>query len=113
VAGTTGYDFANRVGGLFVDPAGESPLNDAYVAFTAQPVDYEEVVYEKKHLVMRDVLSSEINRLTNLAVKVCENNRRYRDYTRHDLHETLRELIAAFPVYRTYVVPGVAGPSPA
>ncbi|MEW6475109.1 MAG: malto-oligosyltrehalose synthase [Actinomycetota bacterium] len=111
VAGTTGYDFAYRVGGLFVDPAGEEPINEAYTAFTGETVDYEEVIYEKKHLVMAEVLSAEINRLTNLAIDVCEHHRRYRDYTRHELHETLRELIAAFPVYRTYVVPGGEGPS--
>jgi (1->4)-alpha-D-glucan 1-alpha-D-glucosylmutase len=111
VAGTTGYDFANRAGGLFVDPAGEEPINEAYTAFTGETVDYDEVVYEKKHLVMSAVLSSEINRLTGLAIDACERHRRYRDFTRHDLHETLRELIAAFPVYRTYVVPGAA-PSP-
>ena len=108
VAGTTGYDFVNRVGGLFVDPAGEEPLTEAYTAFTGETVDYDEVVYEKKHLVMSEVLSAEINRLTGLAIEVCERHRRYRDYTRHDLHEALRELIAAFPVYRTYVVPGGA-----
>jgi (1->4)-alpha-D-glucan 1-alpha-D-glucosylmutase len=112
VAGTTGYDFAHRVGGLFVDPAGEEPLSEAYTAFTGETIDYEEVVYEKKHLVMAEVLSSEINRLTGLAIDACEHHRRYRDYTRHELHETLRELIAAFPVYRTYVVPGAEGPSP-
>jgi (1->4)-alpha-D-glucan 1-alpha-D-glucosylmutase len=112
VAGTTGYDFAYRAGGLFVDPAGEEPLSEAYTAFTGEPVDYDEVVYEKKHLVMAEVLSSELNRLTGLAIDVCEHHRRYRDYTRHELHETLRELIAAFPVYRTYIVPGGEGPSP-
>ncbi|HTC80492.1 MAG TPA: malto-oligosyltrehalose synthase, partial [Acidimicrobiia bacterium] len=111
VAGTTGYDFTYRVGGLFVDPAGEEPLGGAYTAFTGETVDYDEVVYEKKHLVMAEVLSSELNRLTGLAINVCEHHRRYRDYTRHELHETLRELIAAFPVYRAYVVPG-APPSP-
>jgi (1->4)-alpha-D-glucan 1-alpha-D-glucosylmutase len=111
VAGTTGYDFTYRVGGLFVDPAGEEPLSEAYTAFTGETVDYDEVVYEKKHLVMAEVLSSEINRLTNLAIDACEQHRRYRDYTRHELHETLRELTSAFPVYRTYVLPGAA-PSP-
>jgi len=112
VAGTSGYDFGYRVGGLFVDPAGEEALNEAYTSFTGEPTDWEEVIYEKKHLVMAEVLSSEINRLTNLAINACEKHRRYRDYTRHELHETLRELSAAFPVYRTYVVPGGAGPSP-
>ena len=44
--------------------------------------------------------------------EIGEHHRRYRDHTRHDLHQTLRELIAAFPVYRTYVVPGAGAPSP-
>jgi (1->4)-alpha-D-glucan 1-alpha-D-glucosylmutase len=110
VAGTTGYDFANRVAGLFVDPAGEESLTGLYAGFTDEPVDWHEIVPEKKQLVMRDVLSSEVNRLVRLTVEVCDRHRRYRDYTRHELDEALREVIAAFPVYRTYVVPG-SGPS--
>jgi (1->4)-alpha-D-glucan 1-alpha-D-glucosylmutase len=106
VAGTTGYDFTNQVGGLFVDPAGEQPLTESYARFTGEPTDWEEVVSKKKHLVMREVLSAEVNRLTRLAVEVCDRHRRYRDYTRYEIDQVLREIIAAFPVYRTYVVPG-------
>ncbi len=111
-AGTTGYDFANRATGVLVDPAGEEPLTTTYGQFSRQQVEWPEVVLDKKHLVMREVLSAEVNWLTGLAVEVCDRNRRYRDYTRHEIHESLRELIAAFPVYRTYVVPG-AEPSAA
>ncbi|MDQ3944728.1 MAG: malto-oligosyltrehalose synthase [Actinomycetota bacterium] len=111
VAGTTGYDFANRATGVLVDPAGEEPLSTTYAQFTRLRAEWPEVVWDKKHFVMRDVLSAEVNWLTGLAVEICDRNRRYRDYTRHEIHESLRELIAAFPVYRTYVVPGVA-PSP-
>jgi (1->4)-alpha-D-glucan 1-alpha-D-glucosylmutase len=111
VAGTTGYDFANRVTGLLVNPAGEDPQTTTYSQFTRLRAEWHEVVWEKKHLVMREVLSAEVNWLTGLAVEVCDRNRRYRDYTRHEIHESLREVIAAFPVYRTYVVPGVE-PSP-
>jgi (1->4)-alpha-D-glucan 1-alpha-D-glucosylmutase len=103
VAGTTGYDFLNRVGGLFVDPGGEAPLTAGYAEATGMPVDYEEIVVEKKHLVMQTVLAADVNRLTELFVHVCEGNRRFRDFTRHELHEVLRETIAQFPVYRTYV----------
>jgi (1->4)-alpha-D-glucan 1-alpha-D-glucosylmutase len=106
VAGTTGYDFVNEVGGLFVDPAGEGPLTESYARFTGEATDWEDVVSEKKHLVMREVLSAEVNRLIRLAVEVCDRHRRYRDYTRYDIDHALREIIAAFPVYRTYVVPG-------
>ncbi|MGH9001694.1 MAG: malto-oligosyltrehalose synthase, partial [Acidimicrobiia bacterium] len=111
VAGTTGYDFANRATGVLVDPAGEEPLTTTYAQFARRQVDWPEVVRDKKHLVMAEVLSAEVNWLTGLAVAVCDRHRRYRDYTRHEIHESLRELIAAFPVYRTYVVPGTE-PSP-
>jgi len=103
VAGTTGYDFLYRINNLFVDAAGEAPLTDLYREFTGEPTDFAAVVYEKKHLVMREILGSDVNRLTALLVEICERNRRHRDYTRHELHEALPEVIACFPVYRTYV----------
>ncbi|HEY7512560.1 MAG TPA: malto-oligosyltrehalose synthase, partial [Vicinamibacteria bacterium] len=103
VAGTTGYDFLNRLGGLFVDPAGEEPLTRLYEEFTGESGDYAAVLAEKKRLVLRDVLGSDVNRLTALLQEVCERHRRHRDYTRAEVHHALRELIACFPVYRTYV----------
>ena len=103
VAGTTGYEFMNRVGGLFVDAAGERPLTRFYEEFTGESGDYAAVVAEKKRHVLREVLGSDVNRLTVLLQEVCERHRRHRDYTRSELHNALRELIACFPVYRTYV----------
>jgi (1->4)-alpha-D-glucan 1-alpha-D-glucosylmutase len=103
VAGTTGYDFIYRVNNLFVDPAAEAALSDFYAEFTAEPTDFPAIVHQKKHLVLSEILGSDLNRLTALFVDVCERHRRRRDYTRHELHEALREAIACFPVYRTYV----------
>jgi (1->4)-alpha-D-glucan 1-alpha-D-glucosylmutase len=103
IAGTTGYDFIYRINNLFVDPAGEAPLTDLYREFTGEPADFAAVAYDKKHLVMREILGSDVNRLTALWVEICERNRRHRDYTRHELHEALLEVIACFRVYRTYV----------
>jgi len=105
VAGTTGYDFLARVGGLFVDPGGREPILSLYAEVTGRSTDFEEVVLAKKHLALRDILAADLNRLTGLFVQVCERHRRYRDYTRHELHEALREVLACFPVYRTYVRP--------
>jgi len=99
VAGTTGYDFLYRINNLFVDAAGEAPLTDLYREFTGEPTDFAAVVYEKKHLVMREILGSDVNRLTALLVEICERNRRHRDYTRHELHEALREVIAVHPAW--------------
>lgn len=103
IDGTTGYDFLNLAGGLFVDPAGEKPLTSFYAEFTGETTDYPALVRDRKLLVLRDVLGSDINRLTVLLMDVCERHRRHRDYTRDELHEAVRELIADFPVYRTYV----------
>ncbi len=103
VAGTTGYDFMQRLDGLFVDPAGEAPLTAAYEAFTGNGQKLDQIVREAKLLVLTDVLGSELNRLTDLGLRMLERHRRQRDHTRHDVHEVLRELCAAFPVYRAYV----------
>ena len=103
VDGTTGYDFSHSVNNLFVDPAGEEPLTRLYGESTGEPTDFTMVVRDKKHLVLREILGSDLNRLTALFVDICERHRRHRDYTRRELHETLREVIACFPVYRIYV----------
>jgi (1->4)-alpha-D-glucan 1-alpha-D-glucosylmutase len=105
IAGTTGYDFLERVQGVLLDPAGEAPLTEAYARFTGETRPYADVTRESKQLVLRDVLGSELGRLTALLLEVLEAHRRHRDHTRHDLHEALREVLAAFPVYRTYVRP--------
>ncbi len=105
LAGTTGYDFAGEVGGLFVDPAGEQPLTDFYAEFTDRAAEFASVAYERKLFVLRHVLGSDLNRLTALLLDICEHRRRVRDYTRQQLHDCLRELLACFPVYRTYIRP--------
>jgi (1->4)-alpha-D-glucan 1-alpha-D-glucosylmutase len=103
IAGTTGYDFLNRVMRLFIDPRGETPLTEFYAEFTGESTDYATLARDKKHLVMRDLFASDINRLTAQLADICESRRRFRDYARRDLNSMLREFIACMPVYRTYV----------
>jgi (1->4)-alpha-D-glucan 1-alpha-D-glucosylmutase len=103
VDGTTGYDFLNTVGGVLLDPRGEEPLTRLYASFTGETTDYHALVREKKHQVLHDVLGSDVNRLTELMLRICERHRRYRDFTRHEVHEVIREVVACFPVYRSYV----------
>ncbi len=105
VDGTTGYDFLNRAGGLFVDPAGAEPLDEAWASFTGSSVEFAELAYRKKHAVIDELLGSDFNRLTEQLRRVCEVNRRYRDYTRPELYRALRETAACLGVYRTYASP--------
>jgi (1->4)-alpha-D-glucan 1-alpha-D-glucosylmutase len=106
VDGTTGYDFLNRVGGLFVDPAGEAPLSALATDLTGQATDWPALVRDKKLLVLRELLASDVNRLAEVFLRVCESHRRFRDFTRFELREALAETAACFPVYRTYAQPG-------
>jgi|LSQX01.2.fsa_nt_gb (1->4)-alpha-D-glucan 1-alpha-D-glucosylmutase len=110
IAGTTGYDFLNLVGGLFVDPEGEDALTRTYEDFIGEETDYHALVRVCKRQVLDDLLGSELNRLTSLFVDICERHRRHRDYTRHELREALCETAVCFPVYRSYVSLSNDGP---
>jgi (1->4)-alpha-D-glucan 1-alpha-D-glucosylmutase len=106
VEGTTGYDFLNTVAGLYVDPAGEAALTEFYGEFTGRTAPFEEVALEKKSIVLRDVLGSDVSRLAGLFQEICERNRDHRDYTGHEIRHAIRSVVAGFPVYRTYVRAG-------
>ncbi|MHC5537276.1 malto-oligosyltrehalose synthase, partial [Singulisphaera rosea] len=103
VDGTTGYDFLNRLGGLWIDGTNEASINDIYTRFTGMSTDYLAMVHDKKYLVLKQLFASDVSRLTSLLIQICERQKRYRDYTRRELNALLREVIACFPVYRTYV----------
>ena len=105
INGTTGYDYLNEVNGLFVDTAKEAEFNRIYEQFTGASTDYAAVCRDKKHRVLRDLLGSDVNRLTTLLLEICKVHRNQRDFTRHDVISAIRELVACFPIYRTYVVP--------
>ena len=103
VAGTTGYDRLALVGGLFLDPAGEAPLTASFGELTGEPTDPAAVVASSRAEAVGQLLAADVGRLTALALEICEGRRHERDRTRHELHEAVCELVAAFPVYRTYV----------
>ncbi|MCC2641526.1 MAG: malto-oligosyltrehalose synthase [Nitrospira sp.] len=105
VSGTTGYDFMNQVMGLFIAQEGEEPLTHFYADFAGVESIFADILRDKKRQVLREVLGSDLNILTSMLVNICERHPHHRDYTRHDLHEALRELLVNFPVYRTYVRP--------
>lgn len=103
VDGTTGYGFINLLTHLLADSAGRETLTGFYEEFTGETREYEEVLREKRILVIDQLFGSDLNRLTSLMLAICERHRRYRDYTRQDIFQALRTVLAFFPVYRTYV----------
>ncbi len=106
IDGTVGYEFLNALNGLFVDPNGSEPISTTYVEFTGDRDSFVEVTYQAKQLIARSALASELNTLARSLNRVSESSRNSRDFTLNDLRRALREVIAWFPVYRTYHRPG-------
>ena len=106
IDGTTGYDFLNVCNGLLVYGEGLNELTEIYSNFTGEPVQFDSMAHAKKLNVEHEALGSDVNRLAQLFVEICENNRDRRDYTRAEIRRAIREVAASFSVYRTYVAPG-------
>ncbi|MHA3770076.1 malto-oligosyltrehalose synthase [Verrucomicrobiota bacterium sgz303538] len=105
VHGTTGYEFANQVISVLVDQNAEKTFSEIYHRFIDQHLDFHDIVYRSKLLVMRSAMSSEVNVLGSMLNRLSETNRWYRDFTLNSLTSAVREVIACFPVYRTYLTP--------
>lgn len=103
VHGTTGYEFLNQLNGLFIDPLKERAFSEVYTRFIRNRMVWEDLIYEKKKLIMEVSMASEINALGHQINLLSERNRRSRDFTLNSLTDAVREIIACFPVYRTYM----------
>jgi len=101
---TTGYVFLNSVNGVFVDTNNGKTFDRIYKRFTKTGMSFQDTVYEKKKLVMQAAMSSEVNMLAHRLNNLSERERHTRDFTLNSLIKALIEIIAFFPVYRTYVV---------
>ncbi|HEX4329214.1 MAG TPA: malto-oligosyltrehalose synthase [Burkholderiales bacterium] len=108
VHGDTGYRYANLLNGVFVDTDSESKMTRAYQAFAGDAPEFAEVAYRARRVVLRDLLASELTVLANQLWRIARADRRTRDYTFTSLRQALAEVIACFPVYRTYISDAVS-----
>ena len=103
ISGTTGYEAANLIGGLFIDADAAAPMERVFRAFCREKRDFEEILCESKRIIMKSALASELNVLATRLSRIAEMDRSTRDYTLNSLRTTLADVVAAFPVYRTYL----------
>jgi (1->4)-alpha-D-glucan 1-alpha-D-glucosylmutase len=99
VQGTTGYEFANLVIGLLVDPAGEEAFSRTYATFTRGAEPFAETVRDCKLRIMLNEMASEVNVLARDAARVARQNPRTADFTRNILQRALKEIVACFPMW--------------
>lgn len=111
IDGTSGYTFMNDLNRLFVDSRHATRLKELYGNFTGKRAPFEVVVYASKHLIESTTMASELNVLAHVLNRISEADRRFRDFTLDSLRDALREVVACFPVYRTYVTASGATPN--
>jgi (1->4)-alpha-D-glucan 1-alpha-D-glucosylmutase len=103
VQGTSGYDFLNYVNGIFCRGESEQQINDLYIKFTRIEAPYEQLFVEKKKLIVDKNLAGDVDNLARILKQIAGQSRLGIDFTLNGLKRTLSEVLALFPVYRTYV----------
>jgi (1->4)-alpha-D-glucan 1-alpha-D-glucosylmutase len=101
--GTSGYDFLNGLNGLFVEAANAQAFTRLYHGWILDETPFAEVLYRSKFLSLQIAMSSELHMLAYQLDRLAQKNRYSRDFTLHSLRHALREIIACFPVYRSYI----------
>ncbi len=102
IAGTVGYDFAFAATAIFVDTAARQAFDRIVSRFTGDQGRFSDLVYQMKRQMMDEAFQSEVMVLTTALNRIAEQDRRYRDFTINNLRAVLEEVMACFPIYRTY-----------
>jgi (1->4)-alpha-D-glucan 1-alpha-D-glucosylmutase len=103
IFGTTGYDFLNTLNALFVVKENRVTIKQIYERFAGCYLDMEDEIFVSKRLILTASMSSELHILSRCLSEVSEQHRWSRDYTQEALRASLRDIIACFPCYRSYI----------
>ena len=103
IEGTTGYDYLNLSLGLLIDPAAEATFDETYRAFIGVAEDFETIARQCKLRIMENEMASELNALSRAAARLASMSPMTADLTRALLQRVIKQVVANFPVYRTYL----------
>jgi (1->4)-alpha-D-glucan 1-alpha-D-glucosylmutase len=103
-AGTTGYDALAHIDRVLTDPAGEAPLTALEDRLRGTTVDWEQMVHDNKRAVADGILHSEVMRITREVERVLHT--RDESVDEDAVADAVAELLACFPVYRSYLPEG-------
>ena len=103
IQGTTGYEFANYVNQLFCCKENEKAFSKIHRHFIDRDQHCGHLVYEKKKYIIQKFMGGDIRYVANLFKKCAEAESIASIGTSQNIEDALIEIIAAFPVYRTYI----------
>ena len=101
-AGTTGYESLTVINELIVDPAGEKPLSVLYTELTGDTSDFAAVAQEGRRLIARDVLATEVSRLTGLLGVRLDRSGDPATESGSQLRDALVDVLCRLDVYRPF-----------
>ena len=104
VEGTTGYDFLNLALGVLIDPSAEAAFDETYRTFAGVQQSFGAVATASKLRIMDNEMASELGALARAAARLADQSAMTADLTRAILQRALRQIVANFPVYRTYSI---------
>jgi len=111
IDGTTGYEFMNQLNSVFVDTENRQAFEKRYREVVPDgPTNFEDLLYQCKKLILNSSMESELTTVTAHLTAIAKRHRSSFDFTSKQIKRMLEELIACFPVYRTYITQ-VEGPS--
>lgn len=103
VDGTTGYEFLNHVNGIFCARARRRQWNEIYTRFAGSGISCGALTIEKKRLIIGKYMAGDIEGLAFLLRTASSHDRHAADFTLYGLKRALVEVLAYFPVYRSYI----------
>jgi (1->4)-alpha-D-glucan 1-alpha-D-glucosylmutase len=103
IAGTTGYDALTLLDGVLVDRNAKGPFDRLYRVCTGRGEDFHNALRRAKLEILETSFASELESLVSDVKRIADSDRRTRDATVNAIRTTLSEVIASFPVYRTYL----------
>ncbi|MGF9756461.1 malto-oligosyltrehalose synthase [Microvirga sp. 0TCS3.31] len=106
VAGTSGYDTLNLIDGVLVDGRAGDAFEQIYREASGLQGSYEDLLKEAKIEITEKNFASELGVLVSDIKTIADASRRTRDYTTFALRQALAEIVAAFPIYRSYLKDG-------
>jgi (1->4)-alpha-D-glucan 1-alpha-D-glucosylmutase len=106
VAGTSGYDTLNLIDGVLADGRSGDDFERIYREASGLQGSYEDLLKEAKVEITEKNFASELGVLVSDIKAIADASRRTRDYTTFALRQALVEIVAAFPIYRSYLKDG-------
>ncbi len=102
IQGTSGYDYLNYLNGIFCQTENEQKFDQIYQEVCGNRVEFDQIVLDKKHLIIDKNLAGDIDNLAHLLKNVSRKYRYGNDFTINGLKRAIAEVLTRYPIYRTY-----------